>query len=127
MGIPAWILAAAGISGPNLTSAGPAVGLVGERRVAKSSVIACHLPAAGPAGFDRVKGPLRAASRSRSNWCWILSLRGVLRADRDEGAGPGLLEEPLKHRHLVIYEAAGMSSEFANYLIRSLLSEGRLR
>jgi hypothetical protein len=35
--------------------------------------------------------------------------------------------EPLQHRHLVIYEAAGMASEFATYLIRSLLSEGRLR
>src|SRR5262249_40738227 len=35
--------------------------------------------------------------------------------------------EPLRHRHLVIYEAAGMASEFATYLIRSLLSEGRLR
>jgi hypothetical protein len=35
--------------------------------------------------------------------------------------------EPLKHRYLVIYEAAGMSGEFASYLIRSLLSEGRLR
>ena len=35
--------------------------------------------------------------------------------------------EPLKHRHLVIFEAAGMSGEFATYLIRSLLSEGRLR
>src|SRR3954453_22801304 len=35
--------------------------------------------------------------------------------------------EPLKHRHLVIYEAAGMASEFATYLIRSLLSEGHLR
>jgi hypothetical protein len=35
--------------------------------------------------------------------------------------------EPLKHRHLVLYEAAGMSGEFATYLIRSLLSEGRLR
>ncbi len=35
--------------------------------------------------------------------------------------------EPLKHRQLVIYEAAGMSSEFGSYLIRSLLSEGRLR
>jgi hypothetical protein len=31
--------------------------------------------------------------------------------------------ESLKHRHLVIYEAAGMSSDFATYLIRSLLSE----
>src|SRR5438105_1676967 len=35
--------------------------------------------------------------------------------------------EPLKHRLLVIYEAAGMASDFATYLIRSLLSEGRLR
>jgi hypothetical protein len=35
--------------------------------------------------------------------------------------------EPLRHRHLVIYEAVGMASEFATYLIRSLLSEGRLR
>ncbi len=35
--------------------------------------------------------------------------------------------EPLKHRMLVIYEAAGMESEFATYLIRSLLSEGCVR
>ncbi len=28
---------------------------------------------------------------------------------------------------LVLYEAAGMSSDFASYLVRSLLSEGRLR
>jgi hypothetical protein len=36
-------------------------------------------------------------------------------------------EEPIKHRFLVIYEAAGMSGDFATYLIRSLLSEGRVR
>jgi hypothetical protein len=36
-------------------------------------------------------------------------------------------EEPIKHRFLVIYEAAGMSGEFATYLMRSLLSEGRVR
>src|SRR5215216_2730397 len=36
-------------------------------------------------------------------------------------------EEPLSHRILVIFEAAGMSGEFATYLIRSLLSEGRIR
>jgi hypothetical protein len=35
-------------------------------------------------------------------------------------------EEPLQHRFLVLYEAAGMNSDFATYLIRSLLSEGRL-
>jgi hypothetical protein len=36
-------------------------------------------------------------------------------------------EEPLQHRMLVIYEACGMSGDFASYLIRSLLSEGRIR
>lgn len=36
-------------------------------------------------------------------------------------------DEPLSHRMLVLYEAAGMSGDFASYLIRSLLSEGRLR
>ena len=36
-------------------------------------------------------------------------------------------QEPLSHRYLVIYEAAGMGSEFAQYLMRSLLSEGRIR
>lgn len=35
--------------------------------------------------------------------------------------------EPLAHRMLVIYEAAGLEGEFASYLLRSLLSEGRLR
>src|SRR5215208_3640140 len=33
-------------------------------------------------------------------------------------------EEPIKHRFLIIYEAAGMIGEFATYLMRSLLSEG---
>jgi hypothetical protein len=37
------------------------------------------------------------------------------------------LEEPIKHRFLVIYEAEGMASDFATYLIRSLLSEGKVR
>ncbi len=36
-------------------------------------------------------------------------------------------DEPLSHRFLVLYEAAGLRGEFANYFIRSLLSEGRLR
>jgi hypothetical protein len=35
-------------------------------------------------------------------------------------------EGDLRNRFLVIYEAAGLSGEFASYLIRSLLSEGRL-
>src|SRR5215208_4393838 len=36
-------------------------------------------------------------------------------------------EEPIKNRFLVVYEAAGLSSDFQTYLIRSLLSEGRVR
>ncbi len=36
-------------------------------------------------------------------------------------------EEPLSHRMMVIYEAAGLQGDFASYLMRSLLSEGRLR
>ena len=35
-------------------------------------------------------------------------------------------QEDFRHRHIIIYEAAGMNSDFGSYLIRSLLSEGRL-
>ncbi|MEW6386324.1 MAG: hypothetical protein AB1491_02250 [Thermodesulfobacteriota bacterium] len=35
-------------------------------------------------------------------------------------------QEPLAHRFLTIYEAAGLGSDFAQYLMRSLLSEGRV-
>jgi hypothetical protein len=36
-------------------------------------------------------------------------------------------EEPLHHRMLVIYEAAGMAGDLATYMMRSLLSEGHVR
>jgi hypothetical protein len=36
-------------------------------------------------------------------------------------------EEPLKHRFLVLFEAAGLASDFASYMLRSLLSEGCVR
>ena len=35
-------------------------------------------------------------------------------------------DRPIAHKMLVLHEAAGMSGEFATYLIRTLLSEGRL-
>ena len=35
--------------------------------------------------------------------------------------------EPLQHRFLVLYEAAGMASDFGSYLVRTLLSEGCIR
>ena len=34
--------------------------------------------------------------------------------------------ESFKHRFMVLYELAGMNSDFADYLLRSLLSEGRI-
>lgn len=36
-------------------------------------------------------------------------------------------DEPLVHRMLVLYEAAGMAGDVASYLMRSLLSEGKIR
>ena len=36
-------------------------------------------------------------------------------------------QEPLAHRFLILYEAAGLESDFASYLLRSLLSEGCIR
>jgi len=36
-------------------------------------------------------------------------------------------EEPLSHRFLVICEAIGLQNDFVSYLLRSLLSEGKLR
>jgi len=36
-------------------------------------------------------------------------------------------EEELSHRFLILYEAAGLSGDFATYLIRTLLSEGCIK
>ena len=36
-------------------------------------------------------------------------------------------EEPMSHRYLILYEASGLASDTAAYIIRSLLSEGRIR
>jgi len=36
-------------------------------------------------------------------------------------------DEPLSHRILVLFEAAGLAGDMAQYMLRSLLSEGRIR
>lgn len=36
-------------------------------------------------------------------------------------------DEPIQHRMIVLFEAAGLSGDMASYLMRSLLSEGRIR
>ncbi len=36
-------------------------------------------------------------------------------------------KEPMQHRMMIVYEAQGLEGEWASYLMRSLLSEGRIR
>jgi hypothetical protein len=104
------------------------IGLVGERRVAKLIYLAVTSRLLDRPVSIAVKGP---SSGGKS-----FTVESVLRFFPSEAfyaltamsdRALAYSTEPLKHRHLVIYEAAGMASDFATYLIRSLLSEGRLR
>ena len=104
------------------------VGLVGERRVAKLIYLSVTSRLLDRPVSIVVKGP---SSGGKS-----FTVDSVLRFFPGEAFHPltamsdralAYSTEPLKHRHLVIYEAAGMASDIATYLIRSLLSEGRVR
>jgi hypothetical protein len=104
------------------------VGLVGERRVAKLTYLAVTSRI-----LDR---PVSVALKGPSSGGKSFTVETVLQFFPAEAfyALTAMSEralaystEPLKHRFLVLYEAAGMASEMATYLIRSLLSEGRLR
>jgi hypothetical protein len=104
------------------------VGMVGERRVAKLIFLALVSRL-----FDR---PVSVALKGPSSGGKSFVVETTLKFF-PEGAFyclTGMSDralaystEPLQHRHLVIYEAAGLNSEFASYLVRSLLSEGRVR
>jgi hypothetical protein len=104
------------------------LGLVGERRVAKlvylalvsrlldwPVCVALKGPSAGGKSFV-VETVLRFFPAEAFYALTAMSDRALAYSS-----------EPLSHRHLVIYEAAGMASDFGSYLIRSLLSERRLR
>ncbi len=104
------------------------VGLVGERRVAKLIYLAITSRLLGRPVSIVLKGP---SSGGKS-----FTVESVLHFFPEEAfyaltamsdRALAYSTEPLKHRTLVIYEAPGMASEFASYLVRSLLSEGRLR
>ena len=104
------------------------VGLVGERRIAKLLYLAVTSRLLDRPVSIALKGP----SSGGKSFTLELVLKFfpndafyALTAMSDRALAYST--EPLKHRHLVIYEAAGMASDFATYLIRSLLSEGRLR
>jgi hypothetical protein len=104
------------------------VGLVGERRIAKLIYLAVTSRLLDRPVSIVLKGP-SSGGKSFTVESVLQFFPGeafhALTAMSDRSLAYS--NEPLKHRHLVIYEAAGMASDFATYLIRSLLSEGRLR
>jgi hypothetical protein len=104
------------------------LGLVGERRAAKLLYLALTSRLLDRPVSVAVKGPSSGGKSfvvERTLKFFPPTAFYPLTAMSDRALAYS--NEPLQHRHLVIYEAAGMASEFATYLIRSLLSEGRLR
>jgi hypothetical protein len=104
------------------------LGLVGERRAAKLIYLALTSRLLDRPVSVAVKGP----SSGGKSFIVETTLKFFppaafysLTAMSDRALAYS--NEPLQHRHLVIYEAAGMASDFATYLVRSLLSEGCLR
>lgn len=104
------------------------VGLVGEESAAKILYLTVTTRLFSRPTSVVVKGP-SAAGKS-------FTVETVLRFFPEEAfyALSGMSEhalaystEPLVHRHLVLYEASALGAEFADYLVRTLLSEGRLR
>jgi hypothetical protein len=105
----------------------PGVGLVGEERAARLLYLALTSRLLDRPTSVVVKGP-SAGGKSHT-------VGAVLRFFPSEAyvERTGLSEhalaystEPLRHRHLVIYEAAALAGDFVAYLLRTLLSEGRL-
>jgi hypothetical protein len=102
-------------------------GVVGERRVSRLLylIVTSRL-------LDR---PINASIKGPSSSGKSYNLEQVLRLFPDStyyslsGMSEKALiydDEPLVHRYLVIYEAGGLNGDFASYLMRSLLSEGRV-
>jgi hypothetical protein len=104
------------------------VGVVGEERACKLVYLIITTRLLDRMVSAAIKGPSSAGksfvlesviSFFPSSACYILSAMSE--------RALAYSEEPVSHRFLVIYEAAGMNSDVASYLIRSLLSEGRIR
>lgn len=109
------------------TKAYAATGAVGECRIAQTLYLALTSRFLSRPVSVAVKGP---SSGGKS-----FTVESVLRFFPAEAAhcvtalsdrALAYTEADLEHRFLVVFEAAGMVGEFASYLMRSLLSEGRL-
>lgn len=106
----------------------PRCGLAGERRAAKL-VFLCMV-----SRFLKrpVSGAVKGPSSVGKSWLVdrVLDFFPSSAFHKLTGMSERALaysEEPLAHRFLVLYEAAGLGGKFASYLVRSLLSEGRVR
>jgi hypothetical protein len=103
-------------------------GVVGERRLCKLVYLAVTARFLDRFASIAVKGP----SASGKSWAIERVLEFfppeayyLLTAMSERALAYGT--EPLSHRFLVLFEAAGLESDFASYLVRSLLSEGCVR
>ena len=103
-------------------------GVVGERRLCKLIYLAVTARFLDRFASIAVKGP----SASGKSWTIERVLDFFpeeafysLTAMSERALAYGT--EPLSHRFLVLFEAAGLESDFASYLVRSLLSEGCVR
>ena len=103
-------------------------GVVGERRLCKLIYLAITARFLDRFASIAVKGP----SASGKSWAIERVLDFfpgeayyLLTAMSERALAYGT--EPLSHRFLVLFEAAGLESDFASYLVRSLLSEGCVR
>jgi hypothetical protein len=104
------------------------IGLVGERRAAKLIYLALTSRLLDKPVSVALKGPSSGGkSFVVESTLKFFPPEGFYSLTAMSDRALAYSSEPLRHRHLVVYEAAGMASEFATYLIRSLLSEGRLR
>lgn len=102
-------------------------GLVGEERAVKLIYLAVTSRLLTRIASIAVKGP---SSGGKSFLVEIVlklfppEAFYVLTAMSEHALAYG--DEALSHRILVLYEAAGLTGEFGTYLVRSLLSEGRI-
>jgi hypothetical protein len=104
------------------------LGLVGERRTAKLVYLAVTSRLLDQPVSIAVKGPSSGGkSFVVESTLKLFPPEAFYALSAMSDRALAYSSEPLQHRHLVIYEAAGMASDFATYLIRTLLSEGRLR
>lgn len=104
-----------------------AAGVVREQRTVKLLYLALTSRFLGRPVSIAMKGPSSAGKSHATEKVLTFfpaSAYYSLTASSEKALAYG--EEPLSHRFLVIFEAAGMSSETGTYLIRSLLSEGRI-